>query len=118
MKQYAIKYKPNGKIISLYNTKEAALERCKFIGGDSNVFGVFEVFVYFDRYDSSYEWIGVVLKSNNTVLNIFADTGEISNSCQYLIKNKHCYTKKVQIRTNGKEIKAPKVKKDEFSFED
>lgn len=113
MKMYAIKYKPNGKIISLFNTKEAALARSAFMG-DSGVFGVFEVHVYFDRYDSSCEWIGVVLKSNNTLLNIFADVGEISDSCQYLIKHKHCYTTKVQVRTNGKEIKAPQVEKDEF----
>lgn len=116
MKMYAIKYKPNGKIISLFNTKEAALERCAFIS-DANVFGVFEVHVYFDRYDSSFEWIGVVLKCNNSLLNIFADVGEISDSCQYLLKHKHCYTTKVQVRTNGKEIKQPKTEKDEFSLE-
>lgn len=116
MKQYAIKYKPNGKIISLYNTKEAALDRVKYMS-DANVFGVFEVNVYFDRYDSSFEWIGVVLKSNDSLLNIFADVGEISDSCQYLLKHKHCYTKKVQIKTNGKEIKEPKVEKDEFEME-
>lgn len=116
MKQYAIKYKPNGKIISIFNTKEAALERLAFMS-DANVFGVFEVNITDFCTDSSFVWTAVMLKSTNTVLNVFASEGEISDSCQYLIKHKHCFITKVQVKTNGKEIKPPKVEEDEFSME-
>lgn len=42
MKQYILKYKPNGAILGWYCTKEAAWDRMNYLT-DTNFFGVFEV---------------------------------------------------------------------------
>lgn len=112
MSQYAIKYKPNGKIISVFNTKEAALERSAFIS-DSNTFGVFEVSIVRDNPTM----IAVIINSNKSVLNVFSSMSEVSDDCRTLVSLGVCYYDAIQIKTVGKEIKQPKTEKDEFTLE-
>ncbi len=109
---YAIKYKPSDKIISIFNTKEAALERLSFIS-DSNAFGVFEI----STSPDNPSMIAVVIKNNKSLLNVFSSMSEVSEDCKLLVKYGVCYYDAIHIKTVGKEIKQPKVEKDEFSSE-
>lgn len=115
MKQYILKYKENDSIIGWFCTKEAAWERMKFLT-DSTAFGVFEVQVSLnpDMSSKNYIYVGVVITSNNAVLQVFPVYPELNKTCIELCKSGTCHIAKVQYSVIGKELKAPKEDKEQF----
>lgn len=114
MKQYILKYKPNGAIIGWFCTKEAAWERMNFLT-DTSFFGVFEVKVSLnsDMNSSNYMYVGTVLNCNDAVLNVVNRIDDLSPSSSYLIERGVARASVVQFEVQGKELKPPKPEKDE-----